>query len=409
MDQPDTIQAPPEGFAVLDEPFFTGENLADSRRIYAKMRALGDAVWVPEVGQFAVSRFSDVVTAARANDVLVSSKGVSLNSFLNGMSDDENAPPQYSTILSDGDDHRRYRRLELKALGPGAMKELQDKVEQLADDLVAQYANGKTFDAMSDFTSRLPIDIVGGLVGIRGVDTDTMLRWSAALFDTFGPMQLTRVQDSLAVAPEFFAFVAQIGRDSIVPGSWAAQLFEAAERGEISEQEAGGLIGDYLVPSLDTTVQSTAELLVHLGQSPETYERLKAEPALATNATYESVRLATPLRGFSRYVAEDFALSESTLPAGSRAWLVFASANRDDTHYDDPDKFDLDRKSRDQVGWGHGAHLCVGKHLAQLEMESLIAALLRRVERIEIDEAVRLVNNQVQGYAELPIRLIPRS
>ncbi|MFK8023044.1 MAG: cytochrome P450 [Ilumatobacter sp.] len=399
----------PEGFAVLDEPFFTDENLNDSRRIYAKLRDLGDAVWVPEIEQLAVARFDDVVSAARANDTLISSKGVSLNAVLNGMVDDPNAPRQISTILSDADDHRRYRRLELKALGPSAMKQLRDQVETLADDLVARFATGETFDAMEEFTSFLPIDIVGGLVGLKGVDSQRMLQWATVLFDTFGPPHLDSVQASMMETLGFFEFMTQVTSDSVLPDSWAAQLFEAANNGEITPEEAGGLIGDFVIPSLDTTIQATSQLLFQLGSTLGAFDRLREEPDLSTNAVYEAVRLATPLRGFSRYVSADFALSESTLPAGSRAWLVFAAANRDERHYDDPDRFDLDRSARDQVGWGHGAHLCVGKHLAQLEMESILAALLRRVDRIEVEEPVALTNNQVQGFKQLPLRLVPKS
>lgn len=400
--------ATPEGFAVLDEPFFTDDNLRDSRRIYAKLRDLGDAVWVPDIDVFAITRFDDVVRAARADELLISGKGVTLNTFMNEMLDDPEHRPA-STLLTDGDDHRRYRRLELKSLGPAAMKDLHDRVASLADDLVARTATGETFDAMAEFTSFIPIDVVGGLLGLQGVDTESMLRWSDALFDSFGPLQLERTQTSMAETMGILEFFAQIGRDSILPDSWAAQLYDAAERGEITDDEAAGLIRDFVVPSLDTTIQATAELLFQLGTTAGAFERLRSEPDLATNAVYESVRLGTPLRGFTRYVNTDFELSESTLPAGSRAWLLFGAANRDERHYDNPDVFDLDRNSRDHVGWGHGAHLCVGKHLAQLEMESIIGALLQRVERIEVDESTRVANNTVQGYAELPIRLIPQS
>lgn len=404
----ETEQMPaPEGFPVLDEPFFTKENLQDSRRIYAKLRDLGDAVWIPEVEQLAVARFDDVVPAARANDALISGKGVSLNAPINGMTDDPNTPT-FSTILADGEDHRRYRRLELKALGPGAMKELRDEVETLADQLVARFATGETFDAMVEFTSSLPIDIVGGMVGLRDVDPARMLQWSNALFNSFVPPHIEGSQEAMMESLGFFEFIAQVGRDSVDPDSWAAQIFEAVDRDEISAQEAAGLVGDFVIPSLDTTVQSTAELVFQLGNTPGAFERLRDEPERSTNAAYEAVRLATPLRGFSRYVKTDFALSESTLPAGSRAWLIFAAANRDERHYDDPDRFDLDRSARDQLGWGHGVHLCVGKHLALLEMESITAALIERVERIEVDEPVRLTNNQVQGYQQLPMRLIPK-
>jgi cytochrome P450 len=117
------------------------------------------------------------------------------------------------------------------------------------------------------------------------------------------------------------------------------------------------------------------------------------------------VRLSSPLRGFTRYCAKDHALSESTIPAGSRVWLLNASANRDERHYPDPDRFDIGRNPRDHLGWGHGVHSCLGIHLARLELEIVLEALAARVERIGAGSPTRLINNAAQGYATLPLRL----
>jgi cytochrome P450 len=163
-----------------------------------------------------------------------------------------------------------------------------------------------------------------------------------------------------------------------------------------------------VIPSLDTTIHSTAELVIQLAKKPEAFDKLRQEPELISSAVLEAVRLATPLRGFTRYVTEDFKLSDSTLPAGSRVWLWYASANRDERHYDNPDEFDVERKASDHVGWGHGVHSCIGKHLAQIEIESVLRALIKYVKRIEVNSSSRIINNSAQGYESLSMQLIPK-
>jgi cytochrome P450 len=162
---------------------------------------------------------------------------------------------------------------------------------------------------------------------------------------------------------------------------------------------------DYVVPALDTTILSTGAMLHGLATVPDAFDKVRANPGLIPGVVDEAVRLATPLRGFTRLVGEDFPLSESVLPKGSRAWLLYASANLDERHYPNPDQFDVERNPRDHLGWGHGVHLCTGKHLARLEMESVLGALVRHVARIEADAPTRIVNNSAQGYATLPVRL----
>lgn len=118
----------------------------------------------------------------------------------------------------------------------------------------------------------------------------------------------------------------------------------------------------------------------------------------------EVVRLASPIRGFTRSVAEDYQVGDITIPRGERVLVLFASANHDERHYEDPSRFDVHRNPRDHVGWGHGAHTCVGMHLARLEMEVLLRGLLDHVERLAVASPTPIQNNVLQGFKALPAR-----
>jgi len=144
-------------------------------------------------------------------------------------------------------------------------------------------------------------------------------------------------------------------------------------------------------------------MLYQLAAAPEAFDELRRHPELYGAAILESVRLASPLKGFTRYVADDFQFSTTTVPKGARVWLLYASANVDERHYPDPDRFDIHRNPRDHVGWGQGIHMCIGMHLAKLEMEAVLQAICNHVGRMELGTPVRLINNAAQGYARLPI------
>ena len=394
---------------VLEEDIFSEENLADSNPLYKRVRDLGDAVWAPQINHYIVARFDDVVKSLKADNVLISGKGVSVSEAQNKMFSDHPETVQVSSLTSDGAKHALYKRYEMRPLLPKNVNKLQADIMALADGLIKGLANGQSFEGMTQLASYLPLQIIAKMVGIKGLNNEKMLRWAAAIFDAFGPDYNPRTQAAYPILGEYADFHASLNKDGLIPGGWADQLMDGVTNGDLTPEEAHGLTGSYIVPSLDTTIHSTGELMFHLGKHPELFERLKENPDLIDNAVLEAVRLATPLRGFTRHVNEDFKLSETLLPKGSRVWLWYASANRDERHYPNPDLFDLDRKPMDNVGWGHGVHLCIGKHLAQMEIRSILKALLAYVDRIEIDDHSRIVNNSAQGYGHMTMRLIPKS
>jgi cytochrome P450 len=382
---------------------FADEVLADTNPTFETLRALGDVVWLEKHQLYAVARYDDVVRGLRADSSLISGQGVSVNHSLNG----DGAPTGTSTLNSDGARHRKLKSLEMRPLMPARMKDLRERVFALAEQKVAELADGSSFEAMAELASYLPTTIVAELVGIRDLKPHRMLEWSNAIFDSFGPADHFRTGSALPTIGQFVEYGMTLTRDDLVPGSWADLILEAAERGELPMVAARELIFDYVLPSLDTTIYATGEMLYRLASDTHAFDQLRERPELIHSIINESVRLASPLRGFTRLAKEAFAFSETTIPAGSRVWLLYASGNRDERHFADPDRFDIERNPRDHLGWGLGVHMCTGIHLARLEMEAVLTALVSQVRRMEAGDPVRIINNSAQGYAALPLTLHP--
>jgi cytochrome P450 len=326
----------------------------------------------------------------------VSGQGVAANDTVNRIT----SPV---TLTSDGPAHDRRRQALIQPLMPAPLKDLRPRLEAEAATLVDGLAHGRTFDAMATFAAHLPVTVVAELVGLDAWAQRRMLRWAAAAFNSLGVMNL-RGLAAVPVMQGLGRYVRDLNRQGVTPGGWADRLFDAADRGEISGSEARAMIIDYVGPALDTTILATGHMLWRLATTPGAYDALRADPALIPGVVNESVRLASPIRGFTRFATEDFALDGVVIPKDQRALILFASANRDPGRYPDPDRFDVRRNPRDHLGWGHGPHVCVGMHLARLEMETLLATLIARVERIEADRPILAWNNVLQGFARLPAR-----
>lgn len=370
--------------------------LLDPYPHYTRIRALGSAVWLPKRKMWAIGGYDDVKTALRADQALVSGKGVAANRIVNGL----NAP---TTLTSDGDVHMRRRTTLIKPLSPAALKELQERMEKTADELVTGLKTKDGIDAIAEFAVHLPVSIVGELVGLKPEGRKNLLHWAAATFDALGPMNF-RFLRALPSLLDLRKYAMKLSRDAVIPGGWADGVFEAAERGQISHDEAHAMIIDYVAPSLDTTILATGHMVWLLAKHRDAFDAVKQDPQLITNTVHETVRLASPIRGFTRFAATDFQIGDTLIPKDARVLILYASANRDERKYADPDKFDVNRGARDHVAWGHGPHVCAGMHLARLEMECLLRALTRHVSHITVGEPQPIFNNVLQGFKSLPAR-----
>ena len=368
--------------------------ILDPHPLYRAIRDLAPAVWLPAHGVWAIGRHADVRAALRADAVLVSGRGVALNPFVNEQ-------PARTTLTSDGELHRRRRAVLMKPMMPSALVPVRATVERLADELVAKLVSRDGFDGIADFARHLPVAVVSHLVGLPEEGRERMLDWAGAMFDLLGPPN-ARGGAAAPVVVEMIRYAASVGREQLLPGGWGAQLFAAADAGRLDPEDVPGLLIDYIAPSLDTTILATGHLLYLLGSHPAQWELVRADPALVPAAVNEALRFEAPVRAFTRFATKPYHVDAVAIPEGERVLVLFGSANRDERRYADPDRFDVTRDARDHVGFGHGVHRCAGGHLAQLELEALVRALVSRVRRIEVGAPVPLLSNVLRGYRSFP-------
>lgn len=363
---------------------------------YAAMRDLGPVVWLPRHGNFALTRYREVQAALRDHRRFCSSKGVAGDefgcTFLQG-----------NTVASDEPRHGALRQAMAPPLLPGALAGIEGRIQEVADDLITDLVARGSFDAVTDLARHLPLTIVRDLVGLPDFGQERMLSWAAAAFDVLG-MQNDRGKAALTAIQDMRSFIKdRAGPDRLKPGSWTARIVELANEGALDPDLAPFAIRDYINPSLDTTISATGQLIYQLGRSPDQWERLKQTPELALNAVNEAVRLGTPIRSFSRHTTEEIAIDGVAIPADARVMMLFAAANRDERAFPDPDGFDISRSPKRHLGFGSGIHMCVGMHLAQMEMVALLRAMIPRIGRIEVGEPRIAMNNTIAAFASLPV------
>jgi cytochrome P450 len=386
------------GAPTLDVDLYDDAVLADSRELFGRIRAMGSVVWLPRHRMYAIGRFDDVRAALRDDDVFRSGYGVAANPMTNRLI-------RRTTLASDGDTHDARRKVLMRSLGHQALAAVQGRIDEHAERVIDRLLGVDWFEAAQDFSSYLPLTVVADLVGVRA-DGSRLLRWAAASFNSLGPIN----RRGLAAGPTglgLLLFTQALSAGRVEPGSWAASVFEARARGEITTAEAKSLVIDFVAPSLDTTILASTHLLWVLARNPDTWQQLRQEPELIARAVVENVRLGSPIRGFTRRVARDHSVDGVRLPAGARVVVLFGAANLDERQFRNPEHFDLHRTSNVQLGWGNGPHTCVGIHLAKLEMQSLLKAMVTRVAEIEVGEPEPLLNNTLQGISRLPARFTP--
>jgi cytochrome P450 len=381
----------------VDIDLYADSVVEDSTAAFQRIRDAGPVVRLPRNRMWAMGRYEDVRAALRDEELFTSDHGVAANSLIN-------LTGRKSILFSNGETHATRRQVQMRSLGAKALAPIADRLDAEADAIVKGLVGVGEFDAVRDFSSGLPVRVVADLIGLR-VSSDQLLDWAATAFDQLGPFN-RRWWNSGPRSIGLYVHMLRLNRARLLPGSWAASVFDAADRGEIGKFEARMMIIDFVAPGLDTTILATTHMLWLLGRNPEAWQRLRQDPALIPAAVVEAVRLSSPVRCFTRHVSHDAEVGGVRLRAGDRVAMLFGSANMDERRYPDPTRFDLDRPPGGNLGWGNGPHTCIGIHLAKLEMQALLRALVAQVETIEtVEDPPRIRNNTLQGIAALPVHL----
>ena len=298
---------------------------------------------------------------------------------------DPTSPRPEILLTDDPPRHTQVRKVIADALSPRALERVKGIFEERARELLDRLQTRDTVDAVGDVTQAYVFQVLPDILGLPEEGREHMHGFSEMVWATMGPPGELFDQ---AMANDFTAVVTwletQCERGALDPDGIGEQIYAAADRGQVTMDEAKLLLQTVLSAGADTTFITMANALRAWALFPDQYAALRGNPKQVRAAFDESLRWDSPSRMAGRIAAVDVAVDDYVIPAGTRCGLMFAAANRDPRFWDEPDAYVLGRDTKHSLGWGYGVHGCVGRTLAQMEASALLGAIVERVESIEI-------------------------
>lgn len=314
-------------------------------------------------------------------------------------------------LQSDPPHHTRLRRLVADRFTPARVTALRPRIETVAGGLLDRLPRTGTADLVSAFALPLPVTVICDLLGVPGADRAAFHRWSHEL------VMPTGQEAAAASAAALTSYLTELiaGKTRTPDGSLLADLAAAAGPPDDAETglAAGELLGMaflLLVAGHETTVNLISATVHSLLTHPDQLALLRADPALTAAAIEESLRFAAPAHsGAFRFAAEPLDLAGTPVAAGDAVLVSLAAACRDPLAFPDPDRFDLTRRPRGHLAFGHGAHHCLGAPLARAEAAVALCLLLERHPSLALaadpGSLTWRTSTLLRGLTSLPVRL----
>ncbi len=384
-----------------DIDLFNDAALQHPYPLFRQLRDVGPAAYLRPQGLWFIGRYDAARQALGDWETWSSAQGIGLNPVIN-------EAWANALICTDPPVHTAQRKLFMDRLGPRQLKPLEATITQRAEELAERIVQLGTFDAVKDVAQDLPVNIIMDLIGWPEEVRGGLLELANGSFNACGPDN-DRMRGALPQLDALMQFVSGIfDADTLVPGGFGATIADAAKRGDIPREAAIGLLVGYVVAAFDTTISAMASGVMLFAQHPAQWDLLRADTARVAGAFNEIVRMETPIQHFSRVATRDVDLGEgAVIRAGQRAIISYASANRDERHFPEPDRFDIQRRPLDHLAFGMGNHGCAGQGLARLEAHAVFKALAQRVKRFAlVAEPERGLNNITRSCARVMVRAV---
>ncbi|MFE1101896.1 cytochrome P450 [Nocardiopsis alba] len=405
----ETAYTSPSGPAVpvIEEDPFSPQVLERPGPFEERLRDTAPLVYLSAHGVYAAARYLEVREALRDWQSFGSGAGVGLSNFR------RERPWRAKSLLLEADPpwHDAPRRVLADLLGPRTQDELRvgwaAEAERLVDGLqAAMPGRSVVFDAVRYLAEAFPMRVMPDALGIPESGRENLLPFSDFLLNAFGPRNAL-VSGRSHNARELSRWVdAGSARESLAQGGLGARIWAAADRGDITYEQAPLVVRSLYAAGVNSTVHALAGMLYALADNPEQWQRLRENPGLAGVAFDEAVRWGSPVQTFFRTTGPNARLGGVPLPDGEKILLFLGSANRDPRRWETPESYSLSRDPSGHLGFGYGLHQCVGQNLARLEAVSLIDALVSRVARWEPAGPPRFrPNNTLRCWASVPVRV----
>jgi len=403
---------PPFDVDILDPRFYD-----DPWEAYRWLRANAPLWWDARNEMWVVSRHEDVSHISRHQELYSAAQGVR----------PKVAAPM-SIISMDDPEHTRQRRLVNKGFTPRMVRQLADHIRELSNEIIDEIAQRGECDFVEDFAIHVPLIVIAELMGLDPDQRQKLYRWSDAMMAGDGHLD---PEDPVLVAAaeaggEFAMMCVEMIEQRRADGASddiIGILTHAFDEGALSAGGGGtdpGLSHDELIMFLillvvagnETTRNALSGGLVAFTRFPDQHRKLLDDPGLIDLAVDEIVRYVSPVMSFMRTVTADHTYQGVDLEAGDRVFMLYQSANRDETVFDAPDELRIDRDPNPHLGFGIGTHYCLGANLARAEIGVVFTELfarLRDIRAVDPDAIDRGDSSLVLSLNRLPAVFTPES
>jgi len=389
---------------------------------FARLRATDPVHWTEESdggrGFWSVTRHADVLSVSRTPEIFSSRLGIRLEDM-----DPEETEARRTMMEMDAPEHTRLRRLVSRPFSPRSIAEYEDAVRQLAVEVLDARAGESEFDFVTTIARELPMRMLGRLLGLPHDDLEWLVLRGDALIGNTDPDFTDYVVDQVdtthyrllpfrsPVALELFEYAAQALADRRInptPDVLTSLLQPNVDGDTLDDLALKNFFTLMVAAGNDTTRYSITAGLLALVERPELYARIPSMSLEERKALVEEMlRWATVTMHFRRTATRDTTLNGRDIAAGDKVVMWFSSANFDEEHFDAPYEFVADRSPNDHVAFGlQSPHLCLGAHLARLEMRVVFEEIAARWSSVDLNGAPeRLRSNFISGIKHLPVRV----
>ena len=357
---------------------------------------------------WALTKYEDVRSVSRQHQLFSSyQRGV----MVGEPSDEELVAQRLMMLNMDPPQHERYRRLVSRGFTPRQAQMLKDRIDALAREIVDDVADRRGCDLVSDVAGRLPSGLIAELMGIPRSDGERLYELTEIMHTT-DPSVVTPERQMEAVA-EMLMYAAGVAayKRSHPADDIASTLVHASVEGDaLSDDEFQWFFLLLVNAGGDTTRNLVTAGIQLLFEHPEQRRRLVGDPdGLLGTAVEEMLRYTSPVSHFRRTATADTEIRGQGVSAGDKVVVFYGAANRDDEVFEDPDVFDVGRDPNPHLAFGGGgAHLCLGMHVARIEIAALVRELLTRLPDLSpAGEAQRLASSFIVGYHSMPVTYTP--
>jgi cholest-4-en-3-one 26-monooxygenase len=320
-------------------------------------------------------------------------------------------PTSRHLLTMDPPDHGRYRNLISKWFTPRTVKVWEPKVQQVTREVLDAAGEKGDIDFVADVSAPITIAVIALMLGVPQRDWHLLFRWTNEIIAPEDPefqRGRTSVETGDAARMELFAYFKQIAEERRKDPR--DDILSAIVRGQID----GAPLPDFellsyyfllVVAGNETTRNAMTGGLQCFLDDPGEWKKVCDDPGLVEGAIEETVRWTTPVIQFARTATRDMTLRGKTVRKGESVCLFYASGNRDEEIFEQPFRFRVDRRPNDHVGFGRGEHVCLGAHLARLEIRTMYQQLRECLVRMErTGDPVRVRSSFVGGIKRAPMR-----